>query len=262
MTWSKQHDVALCREMLVVQPFKFKHGSRDRGQSWDRIAKNLNKFVHPVFLVDQRGVRDRFCKLQKDYKRKKACEERASGICPDEPDELEQALEDITEMEQGQQEQLAVGERNKRLLIEKERETAETIRKRAMERMGETRARENVEKEPKRRKCGGGMVEYLKEKKEQEKIVREGELELRRREMELKEKRDEEEIRMRRKEIEMRERDQNMKEKELESRLKRDQDLIFVLRQQLQQQQVILEQVQQQNKLLLALYQNSLEKKE
>ena len=215
-----------------------------------------------MFLVDQRGVRDRFCKLQKDFKCKRACEERASGICPDEPDELEQGLEDITEMEQGQQEQLAVGERKKRLLIEKERETAETIRKRAMEGMGETRARENVEKEPKRRKCGGEAVEYLREKKEQEKIVREGELELRRREMDLKEKRDEEEIRMRRKEIEIREREQSMKEKELESRLKRDQDLIFVLRQQLQQQQVILEQVQQQNKLLLALYQNSLEKKE
>ena len=41
----------------------------------------------------------------------------------------------------------------------------------------------------------------LERKKEQEKIVREGELELRRREMDLKEKRDVEEIRMRRKEI-------------------------------------------------------------
>ena len=80
--------------------------------------------------------------------------------------------------------------------------------------------------------------------------------------MDLKEKRDEEEIRMRRKDIEMREREQSMKEKELESRLISDQDLIFVLRQQLQQQEVFLEQVQQQIKLLLPLYQNSLEKKE
>ena len=37
-----------------------------------------------------------------------------------------------------------------------------------MERMGETRARENVEKEPKRSKCGGETVEYLREKKQQE----------------------------------------------------------------------------------------------
>ena len=75
MTWSNQHDVALCREVLVVQPFRFKHGTRDRGQSWDRIAKNLNKLGHPMFLVDQRGVRDRFYKLQKDFKCKRACEE-------------------------------------------------------------------------------------------------------------------------------------------------------------------------------------------
>ena len=109
-------------------------------------------------------MRDRFCKLQKDFKRKRACEERASGICPDEPDKLEQALEDIPEMEHSQQEQLAVGEKNRRLLIEKEKETAETIRKRAMERIGETRSRENVEKELKRRKCGGETVEYLREK--------------------------------------------------------------------------------------------------
>ena len=109
-------------------------------------------------------MRDRFCKVQKDFKRKRACEERASGICPDEPDELEQALEDITEMEHSQQEQLAVGEKSRRLLIEKEKETAETIRKRAMERVGENRSRENGEKEPKRRKCGDETVDYLREK--------------------------------------------------------------------------------------------------
>ena len=68
-------------------------------------------------------------------------------------------------MEQGQHEQLAVGEGNKRMLVEKERETAESVRKRAMERMGEARARENVEKEPKKMKCGGETVEYMREKR-------------------------------------------------------------------------------------------------
>ena len=47
-------------------------------------------------LVDQQGVRDRFSVFQKDFKCKRACEKRASGLCPD--DELEQALEDITEV--------------------------------------------------------------------------------------------------------------------------------------------------------------------
>ena len=39
---------------------------------------------------------------------------KASGICPDEPDELERVLEDITGMEQGQQEQLAVDSKRER----------------------------------------------------------------------------------------------------------------------------------------------------
>ena len=95
--------------------------------------------------------------MQKDFKQKKAYEERVSGICPDEPDELEQALEDITETEQRQQEQLKIGEHKKRLFLEKEKDTAETMRKRAMERLGETGAWENGEREAKKRKYGENL---------------------------------------------------------------------------------------------------------
>ena len=102
MTWSKQHEIAMCREVLDILPFQHKYDTRDRGQCWCKSA-NLNKIEQPHFAVDQKAVQDRFCKLHKDFKQKKALENRASGICPDEPDELKQALEDITEMEQGQQ---------------------------------------------------------------------------------------------------------------------------------------------------------------
>eukprot|EP00795_Rhopilema_esculentum_P005626 gene5626-biopygen7468 len=262
MTWTKQHDVLLCREVLVVQPFQFRHGTHDRGQCWERIANNLNLVEHPHFIVDQRSVRDRFTKLEKDFKRKKASEERASGISPEEPDELDQALEDITETAREQQEQLLRGEVKKKNDIEKEKETAEAVRKRAMERMGETRERENVERERKKKRHGGDTVEYLKEKRAQEVKKSEKEFELKKRDLELKEKMQEEEIKMRRKEQEIKEREQLMRERELEARLKKDDEVINILRQQLQQQQAILEEVQQQNKLLLSLYQSSLEKKE
>ena len=116
---------------------------------------------------------------------------------------------------------------------------------------------------------GGQTVEYLKEKKEQERIMREWKLEVKKKEIDLKEKMEEDEMKMRRRELEirdreqiMREKEQSIRERELEGTLKGDEDLIFVLRQQLQQQQAILKQVQQQTKLLLSLYQNSLEKKE
>ena len=67
---------------------------------------------------------------------------------------------------------------------------------------------------------------------------------------------------MRRKEQEMKERELAVREKELEARLEKDQDIICISRQHLLQQQAILEEVLKQNKLLLSLYQNSLEKKE
>ena len=77
----------------------------------------------------------------------------------------------------------------------------------------------------------------------------------------MKEKGEEDEMKTRRRKLEIRERKQSMREKEqsirereIEGRLKRDQDLIFVLKRQLQQQQAILEQVQQQNEQLLPLY--------
>ena len=79
--------------------------------------------------------------------------------------------------------------------------------------------------------------------------------------MGLKEKREEEKLTLRKQEFEMREREHSLRERELEGKLKRVQDLIVILRQQLQQQQVILEHVHQQNKVLLSLYQASMEKK-
>ena len=83
-----------------------------------------------------KGVRDQYTKLIKDVTRKRSFEERASGICPDEHDELDQALEELLGMEESQQEQLQVGEKRKRAELDKDRATAESMRKRSMERMG------------------------------------------------------------------------------------------------------------------------------
>jgi hypothetical protein len=67
----------------VKEPYKFKHGSRERGHCWDTIADNLNSMGGEKFIVDQRSVRDRFSKLEKNHKRKMAEEKNASGISPE-----------------------------------------------------------------------------------------------------------------------------------------------------------------------------------
>ena len=97
MTWTEEHDIMLCREIWTEEPFNFKHGSRERGRCWDRITDTLTKVDQPKFIVDQRAVRDRFVKLEKACKKKTREELRASGIAPNEPSELEQALEEIIE---------------------------------------------------------------------------------------------------------------------------------------------------------------------
>ena len=47
MSWTTAHDVALCCEILVLEPYRFKIGSRERGQCWDSIAENLSSLSYP-----------------------------------------------------------------------------------------------------------------------------------------------------------------------------------------------------------------------
>ena len=81
MAWTYDHDILLCREILVEEPYKFKTGTRDRGQAWEKIANNLNQNNADCrVIVNQRGVRDRYTILEKAFREKMAAEENASGI--------------------------------------------------------------------------------------------------------------------------------------------------------------------------------------
>ena len=120
--------------------------SCERGQCWDKTASSLSHVEKPRFIVDQRSVRDHFMKLEKSHKCKMAAEERASGISP-EHTELDEALQDIMERSEG-----AKGEEMEEKNAEKEKETAENVRKRSMERLSQTRERESPESAKKKKK--------------------------------------------------------------------------------------------------------------
>ena len=51
------------RELLLVEPYMHKQGSKERGQAWKLIVENLNSNLNPSFRVSVRSVRDRFSKL-------------------------------------------------------------------------------------------------------------------------------------------------------------------------------------------------------
>ena len=190
--WTKEHDILLCREVLSVNPFSAKKNSNERGKLWEEISTNLNTTSGVRFFVTKRSVRDHLNILIKRYRKKMNTEERSTGVSP-EPTELDQALADIIEMEEVASTSQEIDEA---LIKEKEdtdKQKAESMRKMAMEKLGETqkRAVEEGEQEnhiKKKRRSGNETISFLREKAESEKALREEELAIRRKQQELEEK--------------------------------------------------------------------------
>ena len=204
MVWSTNHDVLLCREILVVEPYRFKAGTRERGQEWDNVASALNLVEGLRFVVDQRGVRERYAKLERNFKRKMAAEERASGISPGKT-ELDEAIENIMEQREGAEEEIAQRAESTAVVMEKERETAEGVRKRSMERLAEAIGRENQRNAKKKRNSGEETLDFMKDKWRMELELRREELEVRKKEHHAKERKADQEMELRKRELELKE---------------------------------------------------------
>ena len=167
MFWSNEHDVFLCREVVNLNPFTSKKGSTQRSGMWEKIAQILNECTVLRFSVDKRSVRDHMRILVNKHKRKVRAEEKASGIAPDEPSELENLLDTIIALEESSEaeSQELRAERNEK--CENDRAKAEDARLRAMEKLSQTRkrSRESEEEKPKRqRRSGSDAMEFLRER--------------------------------------------------------------------------------------------------
>ncbi|CAH3184655.1 unnamed protein product [Porites lobata] len=140
MKWTVEHDLTLCGEVLLQEPFKHPKNSKEGGEVWSNIAVNLNSLENPSFKVSKRSVRDRLTLLQTKYKGKVREEEKASGIDCEETS-LDAAIEEILEKEKA-----ADMERNEQsgtqtLKEQREKASAEEVRRQAMERLGKTQKR-------------------------------------------------------------------------------------------------------------------------
>ena len=60
MVWTKEKDELLCREVLLLEPYKFKARSRGRGSAWKEISEALISGSTDVlyFKADARVVND------------------------------------------------------------------------------------------------------------------------------------------------------------------------------------------------------------
>ena len=183
MKWSESHDILFAREVLVSSLYETRNGSPERGKVWDEIAENLNKLENPLFSVSKRSLRDRLSLLIKRYKAKVREEDRESGINPEE-DEIDSLLEEICDKES--EWILNPPSESKTKKAQQDKATAEEIRNKAMETLGETNKRKenNVTdgSTKKMRRSTGEAIHFLKEKAKADSLLKERELQLREKE--------------------------------------------------------------------------------
>lgn len=133
--WKKDDDIKLLREVIHEEPYKFPVGSTKRGAAWTKIADNLVR--RGIVKATQRSVRNRFNSLMEEYHAREKEEKKASGV-EVEFDEAYQALTEIdermSEWEEKSQEKEAT-----------EKETAEDMRRKAVERLSSTRKRKKTD---------------------------------------------------------------------------------------------------------------------
>ena len=162
MEWTNVHDKLLCREVLVIEPYRFKKGTVERGNLWTAIADNLINVQEIKFKVKQRSVRERYDLLVARF-RNKIRQERETGTSPPELTEVESMLEEIIERENLASSQVNQSNKAK---VDNDRKAAEEIRKRAMESMSKGDKENDGGEPPKKRvrRNGSDAIEFLKEK--------------------------------------------------------------------------------------------------
>ena len=104
MEWTNNHDIALAREVLLLEPYRHKARTVERGKVWQKIADNLNSHAVLRFLVTKKSVREHL-KLLLDKYHVRMQKERKDSRVEVEETELDQALEEINKKWEATKEQ-------------------------------------------------------------------------------------------------------------------------------------------------------------
>ena len=81
----------LLTEVITIEPYQFKAGTKEGRSAWTEIAESLDSCG---LKVTQGSVREKFDKLMKDFLKKESKEKKQSGVDV-ECGELDQSLQDI-----------------------------------------------------------------------------------------------------------------------------------------------------------------------
>lgn len=124
MTWTSEKDEALCKEILLLEPFRFRSRTKESGTTWSHVAEDLRQIKSLNMTVDQRAVPDRYKILKSHFLQKMTEEEKGSGIALPELTPVEAALEEIIKKEKEFEKQCSSEDSDKKEKAEKDRKMA------------------------------------------------------------------------------------------------------------------------------------------
>ena len=169
-----------CKRSTLSEPFRFKPRTLERGKVWQEIANRLNenRLIH--FRATKRSTREHFSFLLEKFKAKRTNEAKQSGVDV-EDSKLDVAIEEIWEKWQDAESQDATFVSKKQ--IEADKASGEEVRRKACEKLEETSKRKMEEeaaevKPRKSRRYGSDTIEFLREKANQDLVVRQEEVQL------------------------------------------------------------------------------------
>ena len=178
----------LLGEVLTSEIWLTKTGSSERGEGWKILSETLNGIERPKFDVSPRSVREHFQGLYDRRKAKNREEERASGITPDEPNEIQIMIDELIGLFESAAIDQKAADKEKTDKAAADIAKARDMRQQSLETFGETRKRKNLgegEGSGKRaRNSGRDTLTFLQEKLKIDAEFRRQEMELRDRELE------------------------------------------------------------------------------
>lgn len=185
MRWSREHEICFLREVLLFEPWNYRHGSPERGKVWESLSESLNNSNVLFFKVTARSLRDHLKLVMDKHSKRMKNEEKASGINPPEETEEDIAIADIIAQFKEAEERQKLESDEKKETIERNNAKAIEVRKRSLESMGETSKRVGENEKKKRRNNGSETIQYLVDKSKQEMKLKEDELAIKREENSL-----------------------------------------------------------------------------
>eukprot|EP00111_Clytia_hemisphaerica_P020173 TCONS_00059449-protein len=185
-------DISLFKEVTSCGTFLQKKGTPARRETWDKVAENMAKLYPQDGEYKNKTVRERVTNEMKEHRKKNSAELKGSGIAP-EYNERDNLLDGLISMEDDYLHEREEENNNQAKKKKEKEENGKEQRNRCFERFSETEKRLKKEKKPRQQRSdkkkfdSKEMMDFVKQKWDNDKLVKEKDQSLLEREIALKE---------------------------------------------------------------------------